>query len=79
LLVEAFENAARLFDAVARAVKGDVIAALLGGDAKAAFDQGKVLTVLAEQHRGVTVVVEGEHDLGGSAFRGGTPVLGRVE
>ena len=64
LLVEAFEHAAGLLDGVARAVERDVIAALLGDDAEPALDQRQVLAVLAEQHGGVAVVVEGEHDLG---------------
>ena len=42
----------------------DVIAALLGDHAEPALDQREVLAVLAEQHRGEPVVVEGEHDLG---------------
>ena len=71
LLVEAFQHAPRLLDGVARAVERDVIAALLGDDAEPPLDQREVLAVLAEQHRGEAVVVEGEHDLGRSAFGGG--------
>ena len=79
LLVEAFENAARLLDGIARALKRDVIAALLGGDAKAPLDQSEILAVLAEQHRSVAIVVEGEHDLGRSAFRSGHQSLAGSE
>ena len=70
LLVEAFQHAARLLDGVARALERDVVAALLGDDAEPALDQREVLAVLAEQHGGKTVVVEGQHDLGRRAFRG---------
>src|SRR5262249_44484392 len=64
MLVEALQHAARLLDRVARAFKGDVVAALLGDDAEAALDQSEILAVLAEQHRSVAVVVERENDLG---------------
>src|SRR6202008_816902 len=70
LLIEAFEHAAGLLDRVARALDGDMIAALLGDHAEPALDQREVLAVLAEQHRGVAVVVEREHDLSRRAFRG---------
>ena len=71
VLVETFQHAARLLAAVARAVDGDLIAALLGDHAEPALDQREVLAVLAEQHGGEPVVVEGEHDLGGIVRRGG--------
>jgi len=48
-----------------------VIAALLGDDAQPALDQGQILAVLAEQHRGQPVVVEREHDLGCSVVARG--------
>ena len=70
LLVKAFEHAARLLAGAARAVDGDVIAALLGDDAEAALDQREVLAVLAEQNGGEPVVLEGEHDLRGGSFLG---------
>ena len=70
LLVEAFQHAARLLAGVARAVDGDVIAALLGDHAEPALDQREILAVLAEQDRGEPVVVEGEHDLRGGRLRG---------
>ena len=79
VLVEAFEHAARLLDGVARAVERDVIAALLGDDAEPALDQREVLAVLAEQHRGVAVVVEGEHDLRRRRFGGGHQSLAGSE
>ncbi len=70
LFVETFEHAAGLFAGVARAFDVDVIAALVGHDAKPAFDQSEVLAVLAEQHRSQPVVLESEHDLcRGSFFR----------
>ncbi len=40
-----------------------MIAALVGGDAEAAFDQGEVLAILAEQCRREAVVVERQYDL----------------
>ena len=40
-----------------------MIAALVGDHAEPPLDQREVLAVLAEQHRGEPVVVEGEHDL----------------
>ena len=70
LLVQALEHAARLLAGAARAVDGDVIAALLGDHAEPALDQREVLPVLAEQDGGEPVVLEGEHGLrGGSFFR----------
>ena len=63
LLVEAFQHAARLLGGVARALDGDVVAALLGGHGEPPLDQAEVLAVLAEQRRGEAVVVEREHDL----------------
>jgi hypothetical protein len=71
LLVEAFEHAARLFAGAARAVDGDVIAALFGDGAKAPFDQRKVFAILAEQQRGKFVILEREHDLRGRRLLGG--------
>ena len=70
LLVEAFQHAAGLLAGAARAFDGDVIAALLGHHAEAALDQREVLSVLAEQHGGEPVVLEGEHDLRGGSFLG---------
>ena len=70
---------AGLLDGVARAVQRDVVAALLGDDAEPPLDQREVLAVLAEQHRGVTVVVEGEHDLGRRRFGGGQQSLAGFE
>ena len=67
-VVQAFEHAARLLAGVARALDGDVVAARVGGDAEPPLDQREVLAVLAEQHRGQPVVVEGEHDLGGAGL-----------
>ena len=49
------------------------------GNAKAPLDQSEILPVLAKQHRGVAVVVEGEHDLGRSAFRRGHQSLAGSE
>ena len=63
LVLQHIEDAARLLDRVARPFKGDVIAALLGDDAETPFDQRQVLSVLAKQHRGEPIVVEGEHHL----------------
>ena len=79
LLVEAFQHAAGLLDRVARAFERDMIAALLGDHAEPALDQRQVLAVLAEQHRGVAVVVEGEHDLGRRRLRGGHQSLAGSE
>ncbi len=70
---------AGLLDGVARAVQRDVVAALLGDDAEPPLDQREVLAILAEQHRGVTVVVEGEHDLRRRSFRGGQQSLAGFE
>ena len=67
LLIEPFEHAPRLLDALARAFDRDVIAALLRDDAEPALDQREVLAVLAEQQRGEAIVVEGEHDLASGA------------
>ncbi len=41
-----------------------MIAALVGGHAEPAFDQGEVLAVLAKKARRQPIVVEREHDLG---------------
>ena len=71
LLVEPFQHAARLLAGAARALDGDVIAALFGDDAEPAFDQREVLSVLSEQHRGEPVVLEREHGLRGGRFLGG--------
>ena len=56
-----------------------MVAALLGDDTEPALDQREVLAVLAEQHEGEPVVVEGEHDLASvSRVRCRAPVLGQV-
>src|SRR5690606_15831466 len=41
----------------------DVIAPLLGDHAETALDQREILSILPEQQRGETIVLEGEHDL----------------
>jgi hypothetical protein len=53
-----------LLAGLARAGKRYMIAALLGDDTEPPLDQRQVLPVLTEQHRGQTVVVESQHDLG---------------
>src|SRR5262249_32756180 len=70
LLVESFKHPARLFTGAARTLHSDVIAALLGDDTEAAFDQRQVLSVLSEQHRRQLVVLEREYDLCGCRFIG---------
>ena len=70
-LVKTLQHAARLLAGVARALDGDLIAARIGDDAEPAFDQREVLAVLAEQHRGEPVVVEGERR-SASALSGAT-------
>ena len=71
LFVEPFQHAAGLLAGAARAVDGDVIAALLGHHAEPALDQREILSVLPEQDGGQPVVLEGEHDLRGGRFLGG--------
>ena len=72
VLVEPLQHAAGLLAGAARAVDGDVIAALLRHHAEPAFDQREVLSVLPEQDGSEPVVLEGEHGLRGCRlFRGG--------
>jgi hypothetical protein len=49
LIVEPFKDAASLLAAIARTFEGQMIAALIGGDAEPPLDQRKVLAVLAKQ------------------------------
>ena len=71
LLIKSLENVARLLARAARAFYRDVIAALLGDHAEAAFDQRKILSVLSEQHRRELVVFECKHGLGRGRLLGG--------
>ena len=70
VLVEPLQHAAGLLAAAARAIDGDVIAALLGHHAEAALDQREILSVLPEQDGRQPVILEGEHDLRGGSFLG---------
>src|SRR6266849_547924 len=62
-LIQAFEHSSRLLHAIAGSRDADVVAPLFRDHSQPALDQSEVLTVLAEQHGGQSIVIECEHKL----------------
>jgi hypothetical protein len=66
--IEVFQNQPRTFARHRRPLDRHVIAVRIGDHAEPAFEFRKVLVVLSEDERGMTIVVEGQGYLGDGAL-----------